>query len=325
MEWIQVCIFTSGMGIEPVTGRLYQLGIAGVEIEDEAEFNDFLENNKQYWDYVDEELRKKMAGETRVKIYLSNNASGNETLLAVRESIEQLKALDTDNSFGRLEIALVGMDEEDWANNWKKYFKPLKVGEKILIKPEWEPLSENEENRIVFSINPGMLFGTGSHESTRLCIEAAEHYVKNNLQILDLGCGSGILSIIALLLGAKNALAVDIDPNCVQVAYENAQRNCIGHDRYTVISGNVITDESVKKEIGFEKYDVVFANIVADVIIALSSIMLKQLKAGGVLICSGIIDERRDEVKAVLEAEGFKVIEVKEERGWVALVLKKSV
>lgn len=221
LGWIQITIYTTSAGIEPVSGRLYQLGITGVEIEDEAEFYTFLEENRQSWDYVDEDLVKQMAGETRIKIYVSDNAAGHDMLRAVQESLRQLKEMDEKQEYGSLKTALSNMDEEDWANNWKQYFKPLTVGEKILICPEWETVEKNSE-RIVFSIDPGMSFGTGSHHTTQLCIEELEQYITPETGLLDLGCGSGILSIISLLLGAKDATAVDIDPNAVDIAYRNA-------------------------------------------------------------------------------------------------------
>jgi len=320
MEWIQATIFTTSLGIEPVTGRLYQIGITGVEIEDESEFNEHLENNRQYWDYVDDELREKMSGDTRIKVYISSNASGDETLQAIKDSINELKKLDIDGIFGKLEITLANMSEEDWANNWKQYFKPLYVGEKILIKPQWEDLPEDAGDRIVFIIEPGMIFGTGTHYTTQLCIVALEKYMKANDVVLDLGCGSGILSIISLLLGASNALAIDIDPNAVPIASANAELNGQPKDKYKVLSGNVVTDIEVKEFIGYHKYDIVLANIVADVIIALSDIVPEQLKPNGIFIISGIIDDRKDEVLSVLKEKGFEILEVNESSGWVAMV-----
>lgn len=319
MEWIQVTIFTTTEGIEPVTGRLYQLGIAGVEIEDESEFNEHLELNRQYWDYVDDELREKMSGETRIKIYLSNNACGNESLLNVKASLEDLKKIDNSKQFGRLEITLSNLSEEDWANNWKQYFKPLTVGEKILIKPIWESMPENVGERIVFNIEPGMIFGTGTHETTKLCIEAIEKYIKADDVVLDLGCGSGILSVISLMLGANSAVAVDIDPNAVEIAYSNAEMNGISRERYSVFAGNVVEDSDIKETIGFGKHDIVLANIVADVIIALSDIVPKQLKEDGIFITSGIIRERKDEILGALENNNFRILEVAEENSWVAI------
>lgn len=318
MDWLQVTIYTTTAGIEPVSGRLYQLGITGLEIEDESDFLDFLENNKQYWDYVDDELRQEKSGETCVKAYVSDNASGHEMLIEIKNTLRELKEYDKDGEFGRLEISLGNLTEEDWANNWKKYFHVMPIGEKILIKPEWEELTEPTD-RIVFNINPGMTFGTGSHYTTQLCIESLEKVIAEDTEMLDLGCGSGILSVISLMLGAKSASAVDIDPNCVHIAYENAQRNNVDKDKYRVLAGNILEDEKLKNQIGDKKYDVVVANIVADVIIAFAPVVTEFIKKGGTFITSGIIIDRADEVKSVLEENGFKNLVMTQRKDWVSI------
>lgn len=318
MEWLQITIYTTTEGIEPVSGRLYQLGITGLEIEDEDDFLDFLENNKQYWDYVDDELRAEKHHETCVKAYVTDNASGHEMIVAIKNTISELKAYDTENKFGRLELSLGNLSEEDWANNWKKYFHIMPVGKKILIKPEWEELTENTD-RVVFNINPGMTFGTGSHYTTQLCIESLEDIITPDTSLLDLGCGSGILSVISLLLGAKAATAVDIDPNCVHIAYENADRNNVDKSKYRVLAGNILENDSLKSEISDMKYDVVVANIVADVIIAFAPLVPSFIKKGGTFITSGIITDRADEVKSVLEEQGFKNITVTQRKDWISM------
>lgn len=321
MDWIKVSIYTTSEGIEPLSGRLYQLGITGLEIEDEKDFKDFLENNKQYWDYVDDDLMKEKEGETEVIAYVSDNAAGHEMLMAIRNTVAELKQLDEDGEFGRLEIEINNMCEEDWANNWKKYFHPLNVGEKILIKPEWEE-TDNPEGRVVFSVNPGMSFGTGSHYTTQLCIENLEGFINNDTKVLDLGCGSGILSIISLLLGAESAFAVDIDPNAVDIAYQNAERNNIDKSKYTVKAGDIITNTALQEEIAKDKYDVVVANIVADVIIALAPKAKEYMKEGGVFITSGIIEDRIDDVKEALEKCGFKIESIKQRKDWASIVCR---
>lgn len=321
MDWIKVTIYTSAEGIEGVTGRLYQLGITGLEIEDEQDFLEFLENNKQYWDYVDEDLMKQKHTETKVSCYVSNDMNGNELLIAIRDSMKEMKDLDDDNSYGRLEVEIENTSTEDWANNWKKYFHPMEVGEKILIKPEWEELTEPTD-RLVFNINPGMSFGTGSHYTTQLCIEALEKYIKPGIKMLDLGCGSGILSILSLILGAKEAVAVDIDPNAVDTAYENAQMNNIGREHYKVLSGNVVTDKEIQDIISQDKYEVVAANIVADVIIGLAPKAREYMKEGGVFITSGIIEGRQDEVKEALEENGFEIVDIRNRKDWYSIICK---
>ena len=321
MEWLKVSIFTTSEGIEPLSGRLYGTGITGIEIEDEQDFNDFLENNTEYWDYVDDDLRESKKGETKVIVYVSDNAAGHEQLAAIRSELAAMKAIDTDNAFGRLEFETDGLNEEDWANNWKKYYHPIEIGEKILIKPVWEDIDENTD-RVIFNIEPGLSFGTGSHETTQLCLETLEKYIKPGMKVLDLGCGSGILSVIALLLGAESAVAVDIDPNAVDIAYENAERNGIGRDRYTVYAGNILTDEKIQTAISECEYDIVLANIVADVIIALAPAAKKYMKDGGVFITSGIISERAEEVKQAICDTGFEIMSERSKKDWVSITCK---
>lgn len=319
MDWIEISVTTTSEGIEAVCGNLYQLGITGLQIEDEADFKDFLENNHQFWDYVDDELIKEKEKATCIKAYVSNNASGNEMLLSIKQAMKALKEYDTDGLFGTLEITLDNLSEEDWANNWKKYFHPMNVGNKILIKPEWEELTEKTD-RIVFNINPGMTFGTGSHYTTQLCIEELESYVNEEKNVLDLGCGSGILSIISLMLGAGSALAVDIDPNCISIAHQNAERNGVCTDNYEVISGNILDDEELCNYICKNKYDIVLANIVADVIISALPLVRRCIADDGAFITSGIIEDRVRDVKAALSENGFEVLKINQRKDWVSMV-----
>ncbi|MCI8520812.1 MAG: 50S ribosomal protein L11 methyltransferase [Clostridia bacterium] len=321
MNWIKVSVFTTSEGIEPVSGRLYQLGISGLEIEDEQDFKDFLENNKQYWDYVDEELVKKMEGETKVKTYVSDDTEGRELLIAIKSTLSELKQLDANNEFGRLEIELDNMTEQDWANNWRQYFHQMEIGEKVMIKPEWEELNKPTD-RVVFNIEPGMSFGTGSHYTTQLCIESLEKYITQRVKMLDLGCGSGILSIISLLLGADMAVAVDIDPNAVDTAYQNADRNGVDRSKYKVLSGNVLTDSDIQAEISKNKYEVVAANIVADVIIGLAPKAKEYMAENGVFITSGIISDRLDDVKNALYENGFNIVSINQRKDWVSIVCR---
>lgn len=321
MNWIKLTIYTSHKGIEPVSGRLYRLGITGLEIEDAEEFDDFLEESKPYWDYVDEGLVEKMHGETKVKAYISDDIAGHELLLGIKSTLAELKRMDNDGEFGRLEIDMDGMTEQDWANNWRKYFHPMEIGEKIMIKPDWEELTEPTD-RIVFNIEPGMSFGTGSHYTTQLCLETLEKYIKSGDKMLDLGCGSGILSIIALMLGADKAVAVDIDPNAVDTAYQNAERNGIDKSRYTVISGDVVKDSGVQDVISKNKYNVVCANIVADVIIGLAPVVRQYMADGAVFITSGIIEDRIDDVTAALTENGFAITEINRRKDWASIVCK---
>lgn len=321
MDWIKVTVYTTTAGIEPVSGRLMQLGITGIVIEDESEFNEFLEETKDTWDYVDEDLVKAMSGETRVIAYVSDDISGRELLAAIRGSVAELKSMEDSEAYGRLAIEIEGTKSEDWANAWKQYFHTMEIGEKILVKPEWEELKEPTD-RVVFNINPGMSFGTGSHETTQLCLSQLEKYVTPGCKMLDLGCGSGILSVVSLLLGAEEAVAVDIDPNCIDAAYENSDMNGIPREKYTVLSGNVVTDSDAKKVISKYKYEVVAANIVADVIISLAPAAREYMKEDGVFITSGIIDGRQDEVKEALQAAGFTIADMQRRKDWWSIVCK---
>lgn len=281
-----------------------------------------MENNRDKWDYVDEELLKAHESGTNVRFYVIDNACGADMRNAVLEGLKRLSILDEKNEYGILSVTSSGMKEEDWAENWKQYFKPLNVGEKILILPEWETLTAPTD-RTIFTVNPGMSFGTGSHHTTQLCIKGLEKYLTEGVSVLDLGCGSGILSIIALLLGAKDATAVDIDANAVEIAVKNAKRNNIDLSSYRTFSGNIINDESLYNSVSDKKYDVVLANIVADVIIGMEPVIPKLMKSGSVLITSGIIEDRAEDVIKAYEKTGLTLLSRQQQGDWVALIYKK--
>lgn len=325
MEWIQISISTATEGIELVCDRLSNIGISGFEIEDEKDFNDFLENNTKYWDFVDEELLKSKQGVTKVKVYVEA-ANATDALAQIKAEMSSLKATDEGNLYGSLTVETASMMEEDWANNWKKYFKPICVGEKMLICPEWEDAGDFGDRK-VFKVNPGMTFGTGTHHSTQMCIEHLENAINGGEKMLDLGCGSGILSIISLILGAEHATAVDIDENCVHVAYENLDMNGIDRAKYTVYSGDILSDSELFEKMNVCKYDVIAANIVADVIIALLPTAEKLIRDGGTFICSGIIDERLADVTAAIENSNFNIVRTVHSGGWASVLcefVKKS-
>ncbi len=315
MDWIKISIITTNEGIDPICSRLSDFGIDGVEILDKDDFKEFLENNRKYWDYVDEELEKLKEADTKLTVYVSDDEDGKSKLEEIKISISEMKKSDTEGVFGTLNILTANVKDEDWSENWKQYFKPLEIGKKVLIQPEWQPL-EGETDRIVFKVNPGMTFGTGSHDSTRFCIEEIEKNLNAGDTLLDLGCGSGILSVIALLLGASDCTAVDIDPNAVDVAYSNLELNGLDRANYHVSAGDIISNADVRARFG--KYDVVVANIVADVIIALSPYVRGFMNDNAVFICSGIINERAEEVKLALEEAGLKVDEIKRSDEWTA-------
>ena len=316
MDWIKVNITTTAEGIDPVCGRLLDLGINGVEISDKDDFKDFLEQNRKYWDYVDEELERLKDADTVVTLYLTDEAAGLEQLAAVNSTMQELKQLDKEDIYGTLTVSTDHVKDEDWSEIWKQYFHPIPVGKNILIQPVWEK-TDTPDNKTIFTVNPGLSFGTGSHPSTRFCIEEIEKYIKEGDSVLDLGCGSGILSIIALLLGAKDAIAIDIDPNAVDVAYSNLALNGLSKDNYHAFPGDILSSTELRDSLG--KYDIVIANIVADVIIALSKFVRLFMKENGTFICSGIILERLDEVVKALEDAGLTIKEIRKDSDWAAI------
>lgn len=317
MDWLEVHIDTNHTGLEPVETMLSALGVDGVVIDDETEFQDFLENNHQYWDYVDEELETRMAGKSRVTFYLEANDAGFAKLGEVRIALADLKQRRDD--CGSLLMTMDNLQEADWENNWKQYYKPMEIGERLLVIPQWE--QADAKGRIPLILDPGLTFGTGSHATTRLCLQALDARIHGGERILDLGCGSGILSIAALRLGAASAFACDIDDKCRTVAYENAALNGITADTYTVRTGDVLTDDTLRAEMG-TGYDMVVANIVADVIIALAPAVRPLLKEGGIFLCSGIIDDRADEVAQHLRNAGWEIVETRSSEGWFSYLCR---
>ena len=317
MDWLELKIDTSHAGLDAVTELLEQQGVTGVMIDDEADFQSFLENNRQYWDYVDDELLAQKKGVSRVTFYLERNEDAYGIVAAVRMAMSQLKKDHPE--YAPLLLTMEDVADEDWENNWKQFYKPMEIGSRLLVVPEWEEAADAERVKLV--LNPGLTFGTGSHATTRLCLQALDTHIHGGERMLDLGCGSGILSIAALRLGAASAFACDIDEKCVDVAYENAALNGIGRDRYTVRWGDVLTDTALRQEMG-SGYDLVVANIVADVIKGLSPHVRPFLKPGGLFLCSGIIDDRAQEVLQKLKDDGWDVIEQRSSEGWFSYLCR---
>ncbi|MFI3254378.1 MAG: 50S ribosomal protein L11 methyltransferase [Eubacteriales bacterium] len=306
LSWLEITVSTTTKEIEETCAQLAGGGMTALVIEEEEDFLQFLEENRQYWDYVDEQLLKSMKGVARVKFYVTNDDNGAEQLK------EHTKLLT-------FPYEVTELKEKDWAYSWQKYYKPLEIGANLYIVPEWERENPLPLGKIPCYLNPGLTFGTGAHASTQLCLESVEAHTKKGDRVLDLGCGSGILSIMALILGAKSAIALDIDPITHSIATENAQFNNITSEQYTVLIGDVLSDHKLREQISQEKYPLIFANIVADVILALAPLVKELLADKGIFLCSGIIDNRGEEVIEALEKEGFSLVKKREKNGWIAL------
>lgn len=306
MRWIEASVASSSGEIDELCAKLEELGIEGLSIEDEADFQSFLENNRKFWDYVDADLERRFAGASRVKFYLEDSEEGREALARVRAAL------------GR-EIGTQLLEDQDWENGWKQYYETIPVGEKLLIVPEW--MEAEASGRTVLRLDPGIAFGTGSHATTRMCLQALEGVALPGRRALDLGCGSGILGIAALLLGCDSVQGCDIDPKAPEAAQRNAALNGIGPDRFAVCAGDVLSDEGMRRRLG-AGYDIVLANIVADVIIPLSAFVRRFMADNAVFLCSGIIEDRCAEVENALRRNGFEVLQHLREEEWNCFLCK---
>ncbi len=305
MRYMEVTVNTPAKDIDRRCEEMSAMGVGGFVIENEEDFQSFLENNHAYWDYVDEELEQKFAGVSRIKCYLTDDEAG-------RDSLRQIRA-----AYGEVGVSFV--EDSDWENNWREYYKPIEIGEKLVVVPEWEPIPE--DGRVPLRLDPGLIFGTGSHPTTRMCLASLENYVNQNTRVLDLGCGSGILGIGALVLGAKSCLGCDIDPKAPDVARANAALNGIGPDRLTACAGDILSDAGLRRRFGGD-YELVLSNIVSDVIIPLAGLVRPFLAPGGIWISSGIIEGRQEEVRAAIERAGFTILEHRCEEEWHCFAAK---
>ena len=307
--WIEVRVITKSEALEPVSGIFYSLDCKGVAIEDPE---DILgrEQGPLTWDFADINVLEHKGKVAVVKAYFAEEDNIEEILGYVNEKLVELKEMGID--LGEAKVEHEKMYEEDWANTWKQYYKPSKVGEKIVVKPIWEEYEE-KEGELVVNLDPGMAFGTGTHETTRMCIQALEKYVKEESTVFDVGCGSGILAIAAAKLGAKLAVGVDLDPVAVESSIENVGYNNLNN--IEILHGNLVEVIDVKA-------DIVVANILAEIICILTDDVKRVMKDGGVFITSGIIHDRVDMVCEKLEATGFEVIEKNRDGEWNCIVAK---
>ncbi|MGN0465699.1 MAG: 50S ribosomal protein L11 methyltransferase [Lachnospiraceae bacterium] len=319
MEWTKVIIDTTVEAVDSITWFLGEMEIYSVEIEDHLPLTEE-ERREMYVDLLPDEIAPN-DGKAKVSFYLEDDSNLDEIVKNVER---ELKELSTYMNIGSGEITIDSTKEEDWVNNWKQYFKPFYVDEHIMVKPTWETVENVPEEDLIVEIDPGTAFGTGSHETTKLCMRQLKKYVKNDTVLLDVGCGSAILSILGLKLGAKYAVDTDIDPNAVRAAKENFEVNHLEKEQYEVLLGNILDDEQMRQDLGRECYDIVVANILADVIIPLSSLVPQFLKKDGVFISSGIINTKEEEVKqAILDAD-MKIIEISHMGDWVSITAMRK-
>ena len=310
MAWLEITVNTASKDVEDVAARLTARGYADLVIEDQAEFESFLEENRAYWDYIDDEFQEKLEGLSRIKLYLEE--SDEAGLARLRDTVAELG----------LTMEAKPLPETDWEESWKDSYPPQEVGKNLVVLPYW--LAEEETSRKKIILDPGLTFGTGAHPSTQMVMEAMEQRVQPGWHCLDLGSGSGILSITALRLGAQSAVGVDIDPKAEDIARENAAYNGFGSPAFTALTGNVTEDKALMHRLSQDCYDLLLVNIVADVIIGLSPILPDFMGEHTLLICSGILDSRLDDVTAALEKAGLTVTEIRAKEEWRCVLAKRE-
>ena len=309
MAWLEITLDTVSEKIESVAAQLTAQGFAELVIEDQAEFESFLDENRAYWDYIDEDLQQKLQGLSHIKIYLEDTDTA--SLSRLEAAAAQLK----------LPMDVKTMEETNWEESWKDNYPAVEVGEKLIVVPYWAV--EETAGRIPVILDPGLTFGTGAHASTQMVMEFMEACVEQGFRCLDLGSGSGILSIAALRLGAGSAIGVDIDPKAESIARENAAYNGFSAPEFTALTGNVTEDTVLMNKLQQQEYDLVLVNIVADVIIGLSPILPAFLGSDSILLCSGILDVRLDDVVQALEQAGLEILEIKAKEDWRSIRAKR--
>lgn len=316
MKWNKYTIETTTAAEDFVSSMLSDLGVEGVEIEDNIQLTQD-DTAKMFIDFLPELPPDDGIG--RVSFYLDCDVDNSELLEQVKEGLEELRLFV---EIGAGTITESETEDKDWMNNWKEFFHAFTIDD-ILIKPTWEEVEEADKDKILIEIDPGVSFGTGKHETTQLCIRQLRKYMKAGDEVLDLGCGSGILSIIALKLGAGHVVGTDIDDACLTSTYENMEVNHLPKELGMFYVGNLIDDVELQKQVGEETYDVVVANILADVIIPMAPVVPARLKKGGIFITSGIINFKEDAVKEAIEATGLEILEINHQGEWVNITARK--
>ncbi|MGN0205453.1 MAG: 50S ribosomal protein L11 methyltransferase [Coprococcus sp.] len=317
MKWNKYRMKTTTEAVDLISYTLGEMGIEGIEIEDKIPLTEE-EKKKMFIDILPD--LGEDDGVAYVSFYIEPEKDHEETLEEVSRAVQELADFV---DIGEATIEKSVTADVDWMNNWKKFWKPFKVDDQIIIKPTWETLPDVEDGTLVVELDPGTSFGTGMHHTTRLCITQMKKYLKKDQTLFDVGCGSGILSIIGLMLGAGEAAATDVDPNAVAAAIENAGVNHIDMNRYHVAAGDIITDEEFRHSCGIEKFDLVLANILADIIIPLSGVIKENMKPGGIFVSSGIINTKENDVRKALLDNDFEILEVTHSGDWVAFTARK--
>ena len=310
MAWLEITVHTTADSIDDTAAMLTAAGFSELVLEDQTQFEDFLEDNRACWDYIDEQLQQQLQGLSHIKLYLEDTQEA---------ELSRLKALIESKS---LSMTVETMPDTDWENSWQEHYPAVEVGQKLIVLPYWLE-SSDESGRIPIILDPGLTFGTGAHPSTQMVMEAMEERVTAGSHCLDLGSGSGILSITALRLGAKSATGVDIDPKAEDIARENAAYNGFAAPEFSACTGDVTADKRLMGRLQTQEYDTVLVNIVADVIIHLAPTLPAFLQQHSTLICSGILDTRLHDVTAALEKAGLTVIETKSKEDWRCVIAKK--
>ena len=321
MDYLEITVQTASAGIEIVANALTSDGFDSLVVEDQAEYENFLEDNRAYWDYIDEEFQAELQGLSRIKLYLEVDGTEQKQLEKLGKIIAYLKKRFPDRNLGTLELEQKLLPETNWEESWKDNYPPQPVGQNLIVLPYWN--ADQTEGRTPIILDPGLTFGTGAHPSTQMVMEFMEEQVQPGMKVIDLGSGSGILSIAALRLGARSATGVDIDPKAEDIARENAGYNGYGPESFTAVTGNVTDDRGLMEQLAEGGYDIVLVNIVADVIIGLAPVLKHFMKPDAVVLCSGILDVREADVTAALTAAGLEIMARKEKEDWRSLAAKR--